>query len=511
MTLNPLQQQAFYGLVEYADKREHKFALLLGPAGSGKTFTLASVIQEIKRKEPNRPLLVVAPTHKAVAVARKALAKYDIETPYSTVSSLIGKAPSTTDDPDDEGKAQWRRGEGGGLERGALVILDEVSMVPLDEMKSVQKAINIAEAQLICVGDFSQLKPVKGQSLVDVAEKIPVRFKLNEVMRSDSGNIVAMSKAVRTTGQLDLDAVDNKTVFIYNDSDAFERAFTTAEGGVAIAYTNRRVSQLNQMKRRHIYGDNPAAFMPQEKVILTESPYFIRRRSNTRGTWESIRVADNNSELVVEELGALVEETSPFASKHKIPFYNATLTNPETKLTFEAEVMTYDMYVSNLEPAMMEVLANLRTFSTKLARLDDKCRARDGVDGKEKFYLTDSQITRYFTTQEANWIFQSAKTNPKFISQSMNFQNAEDYYFPTKGVWNSLRGLLWPSRYFGLRSRFAVLVYEHAFTAHRSQGSSFTKTFVDWPNLETIRDGEDRQAACYVAVSRASETLHIRI
>lgn len=511
MTLNPLQQQAADGLINFAQTREHKFALLLGPAGSGKTYTLAHVIKAIKEQDPHRPMLIAAPTHKAVSVARKALAKHGIEIGHTTVSALIGKAPSTSDDPDDEGKAKWARGEGGGLERGSLLLVDELSMIDAIDMKSVQKAVNIAGAQVILVGDFAQLRPVKGTSLVDAVEKIPLRFKLNEVMRSNSGGIVAMSKAVRTTGQLDLDAVDNKTVFIYNDSDAFECAFVETEGAVAIAYTNRRVSQLNQMKRKHIYGDNPEPFMQGETVILTESPYFARRMSNKRGSWETLKMADNNSQLIVKELGATREEVSLFAPKHTVTFYNAVLTNPETALTFDAEIMTYDMYVSNLEPAMAEILANLRNFSAKLAKLDEKCRQREGLADKEKFQLTDTQIKRYFSTEEANWIFRSAKTNPKFVTQTMSFQSIEEFYYPTKGAWNSLRGLLWPKEYFGFRQRFAVLLYEHASTAHKAQGSSFSSVFVDWPNLETIRDSEDRQAACYVAVSRASDTLHIRI
>ncbi len=511
MTLNPLQQQAADGLIKFATTKEHKFALLLGPAGSGKTHTLANVIQSIKQQDPHRQLMIAAPTHKAVSVARKALQKYGFDIPHTTVSSLIGKAPTTSDDPDDDGKAKWARGEGGGLEKGTLLVLDELSMVDAQDMKAVQRAINLADAQIILVGDFAQLRPVKGQSLVDAVEKIPVRFKLNEVMRSNSGSIVAMSKAVRTTGNLDLDCVDGTSVIIYNDAEEFERAFVNTEGAVAVAYTNKRVSQLNQMKRNHIYGGSQDAFMPGEKVTLTESPYFIRRRSDKRSQFETLKFADNNSQLIVEELGVMGEVTSPFAPKKPVQFYNAVLTNPETALTVDAEVMTYDMFVSNLEPALAEILTNLRNFSSKLAKLDEKCRGREGLEGREKFQLTHDQIKRYFTAEEAAWIIGACKTNPKFMSMTFNIGGSEDYYFPTKGTWGSLRGLLWPKEYFGFRARFAVLLYEHASTAHKAQGSSYQHCFCDWPNLETIRDPDDRQAACYVAVSRASETLHIRI
>jgi hypothetical protein len=510
MSLNPLQQGAKDGLIKFATEKKHTFALLLGPAGSGKTYTLSHVIKEAR--DSGREVVAATPTHKAKSVLLKTLERHNITIPAFTVSSLLGKAPVTTDAPDDEGNAQWAYGGGSTLPPGCLLVVDEISMTSVVDMRALKKIIEAAGAQAILNGDMAQLKPVKGQSIKDAVEKIPVRFQLTEVMRTGSQGIVAMSKSVRTTGELNLDAVDNETVFIYNDNEEFERSYRETPGAIAIAYTNRRVSELNKIKRRALYGDAIRDFMPDEQVILTEAPFFSRGIGPS-GSYENFKVADNNSVLQVISCSDLMHMDCEL-SERKIPYYDMVLLNPDTNLEFRAKGMTYDMYVNHLDPAMKEMLATLRDFSDRLGKLDDQLRARfdrGGIEPRHKNHITPSQIRKFFPKMQADWILRAVQTNPKFLSMTFSLDDEEEKVYPMKSGWSSLRRLLWARTFYGTRSQFAVLAYEHAFTSHRSQGSSFKHCWVCYPNLQTIRDPEDKQAACYVAVSRASETLHIRV
>lgn len=511
MTLNTLQSQAADGLIEFATKREHTFALLLGPAGSGKTFTISHVIKHLEASK--RPIMVACPTHKAKSVLVKSLARYGISVSATTVSALIGKAPSTTDDPDEEGQARWMRGGGDTLRPDTLLVLDEISMVDVADMRAVKRATEAAQAQAILTGDFAQLRPVKGLSIVDAVEKIPVRFKLSEVMRSGSQGIVAVSKSVRTTGQIDLDAIDGQTVFAYHSADKFEQAFVATQDAVAVAYTNKRVSELNRLKRRAIYGADVHDFMPNESLILTEAPFFIWARGATTGKYSSVKVADNNSQLIVKDVGFVAEAKHPFTEK-TIPYYDLSLHNPETGLTFDAKAVTFDMFANHLKPALDDALGALRAFAERLGKLDKALEGRferGGIEDSKRLHITDEQARKFFKPREYDWIVAAAEKNTKYAAKSFDFTTDEATYFPIKGSWSSLRGLAWARDYFGFRQQFAVLLYEHASTAHKAQGSTYKHVFVDWPNLETIRDHEDKQAACYVAVSRASDTLHIRI
>lgn len=518
--LNQQQKIAADGLCSFVNQREHTFALLLGPAGSGKTFTVASVINTLGLKD--RPVIVACPTHKAKRVLVAALLKHGITVSATTVSALIGKAPSSSDDPDEEGQAQWMVAGGSTLPANSLLVLDEISMIDFHDMKSVKKVVEMASAQAILTGDFSQLRPVKGKSIAEAVERIPIRFQLSEVMRSEAGNIVGMSKAVRTTGDIDASLADGKTVTLYNSSTDFESKFLVTEDAVAIGYTNRRVGELNHLKRRAIYGKDVKAFMQDEEVILTESPLFVTRRGSLSGDFNKIKVADNNDPLIVLHCGDRQAADVPFINK-TVPYYDVQLHNPETGLEFEAKALTYDMYVNDFKPAADDLLSVLRGFSTKLGRLDDALARRaekKGLDNHKRHTITEKEINAFFSPQEAAWVLDLPRTNPKFLTRDYDDREIFDddgtlsvtkMFKPVKGNWRSLKKLAWARDYFGFRGQFAVLLYGHASTAHKAQGSTYQHVFVDWPNLMTIHDPADRQAACYVAVSRASDSLHIRV
>lgn len=513
MAPNPLQQQAIDGLLEFINQKEHIFALLEGPAGSGKTYTAAQVVMQAQAA--GREVFVATPTHKAKKILVAALAKYGIKVSATTVSALIGKAPSTTDEPDENGDAQWVRAESGGLKPGSLLIVDEISMVGKTDAKAIERVVKMSDSQVIFSGDFAQLRPVKDASIYESMERIPVRFKLNEVMRSGSSGIVGMSKAVRTTGHLDLDQVDNEHVFIYNDAKKFEEAFATTDGAVAIAYTNKRVAELNHIKRKVLYGDHPPKFAFNENLVLTEAPFFLNKRVN--GRWENIKVADNNDVLVCRGVIGDTQDGNPFSDDF-VTSTKVMLSNPETGLAFEAKALTYDEYVNHLQPVMTEVLKNVRMFAAKLEKAGKQFSQMLG--GR---LPNESELRIHFAEDEVDWIKANAHKNSKWITtewdssrhnSSWSYESNQSecvVYKPVKGSWASVKGLAFARDFFGWRNQFAVLLYEHASTAHKAQGSTYPHTFVDWPNLETIRDMDDRQAACYVAVSRASDTLHIRV
>lgn len=498
---NEQQRIAIEGITEAILRgvsEDNWIALLEGPAGSGKTFVIASIIERlIEEGFQTEDILISAPTHKARKVAEYTLMdNYDISVNSITVSALIGKAPSKEEEPDEEGRAFWIKSSGSPLKMGNVLIVDELSMIDLQDAKSLQKIVRNGGAFLLMVGDFAQLRPVKGVSIKDAVEKIPLRYKLEEVMRSDNPSIVGMSKAVRTTGRLDMNLFDGKTAFAYNDMKTFEKAFTETDRGVAIAYTNRRVSELNRMKRRHIYGNDVEDFMPKESVILTESPYFIYGRQTG---WQKIKVADNNDILTIEQIDHRMKSVSSPFTNISVRYYDAMLRNQETKAVFPANVLSYDMYDTTLRPAMDELLEIFRVFSNKFK----------GLNGQ----VSDKELRKIFAQHEYEWIVTTAR-NLDRVRSMVDPDSQQDVWLPGEKagkLWSRVPSLAWAKEYFGFREKFAVVLYEHASTAHKIQGSTCPHVFVDWPNLETIRDADDRQAASYVAVSRPSETLHVRI
>lgn len=63
------------------------------------------------------------------------------------------------------------------------------------------------------------------------------------------------------------------------------------------------------------------------------------------------------------------------------------------------------------------------------------------------------------------------------------------------------------SKYYDYKETFAQVDYSYALTTHKSQGSTFTKTFVDVDDIESCHDPEEVKRLKYVAVTRASQKL----
>ena len=66
-------------------------------------------------------------------------------------------------------------------------------------------------------------------------------------------------------------------------------------------------------------------------------------------------------------------------------------------------------------------------------------------------------------------------------------------------------------RFWAFKEKFHDLRTCHAMTIHKSQGSTFDHVFVDVVDVSLCRSGSDSLRLLYVAVSRASESLTIRI
>jgi len=62
-------------------------------------------------------------------------------------------------------------------------------------------------------------------------------------------------------------------------------------------------------------------------------------------------------------------------------------------------------------------------------------------------------------------------------------------------------------KYYDYKEHFAHVDYSYGQTAHRSQGSTFEKTFVDIEDINACPNPSEIQRLKYVAVTRASERL----
>lgn len=124
----------------------HQLVLLEGGPGTGKTSTVAGMLEAVRQRNPAARIHLAAPTGKAAARLRANLARTEL-VPCTTLHRLL----------ESQGE-RFGRNRQHPLELDLLVI-DEVSMVDLALMQAVLEALP-AQASLVLVGDGAQLAPV---------------------------------------------------------------------------------------------------------------------------------------------------------------------------------------------------------------------------------------------------------------------------------------------------------------------------------------------------------------
>ena len=136
--------------------------VLKGYAGTGKTFTLTRIVEELRRRDGadfgDFRIAMSAPTHKAVRVMKKFSTFPANAVHFSTIHALLGLKAEI----DERGREKFVESKDPNevrIEQFNTVFLDETSMLP-DEiwvllLKHVRKGLKI-----VFVGDPVQIPPV---------------------------------------------------------------------------------------------------------------------------------------------------------------------------------------------------------------------------------------------------------------------------------------------------------------------------------------------------------------
>lgn len=200
--------------------------ILTGAAGTGKTFTVKTVLSELLKSYDQRSIFITAFTGKAVLnlintfksdPALTALANQSM-----TIHKFLAFKPEFFDEPDLNGKLVRHRRfvpTYNSINKRSdckVLIIDEVSMVDTKLMLQLVTALDTGSLdKLILVGDINQLQPVIGStSLAFFANHPACQVSvLNEVHRQANGNdIVEVAHLIKQADLLKLKqvAADNQ-------------------------------------------------------------------------------------------------------------------------------------------------------------------------------------------------------------------------------------------------------------------------------------------------------------
>ena len=260
-----------------------KLYLLTGYAGTGKTTLLQIFVQGLREQGDDRTIVLSAFSNKATKVLARMADQWQLEIDAMTCCKLLGLRPVVNEDTGNQ-EFQLDRQQGSQVDRYRLIIVDECSMVNEELWRLLVNAVSnlYGSTQILFVGDSAQLPPVN-ESESACFREILHKSELTEVVRY-GGAIGVIAEDIRRNLERDRfprfqsDVNDDQTegCFVL-PRPAWERlmlrAFTSDAYQInpdqvrALAYTNRRVMQLNQKIRRAIYGPTALRFVPGERLI----------------------------------------------------------------------------------------------------------------------------------------------------------------------------------------------------------------------------------------------------
>ncbi|NJK59356.1 MAG: AAA family ATPase [Oscillatoriales cyanobacterium SM2_1_8] len=276
------QQAALAALHRFAQSHE-RWHLLTGYAGTGKTTLLQRFIQELRANGDDRKIVLTAFSNKATKVLTQMARQWELNLDTMTCCQLLGLRPAI-DEQTGQQVFQPDRRQGSQVPKYALVIVDECSMVTAELWQFLTEAIAplLPPIQMLVVGDPAQLPPVNERESPCFRE-VTQRSDLTEVVRY-GGAIGAIAADLRENldrptlpvFRSDIQADRTEGCFVLSRT-AWEknllRAFQSEgyrqdpDRVRALAYTNRRVGELNRQIRAALYGQNAPRFIEGERLI----------------------------------------------------------------------------------------------------------------------------------------------------------------------------------------------------------------------------------------------------
>ena len=369
------EQSTIFDLITNTPINNFSQTLLTGYAGSGKTFLVTKILEEVLYKHKHINIAITAPTNKAVRVLKEtsSLSEDNHRVTFVTLHSLLSLKRVITID----GKEEFKEiGFNSDIQYYKIIIVDEVSM--LDNFlyyKLLGQAVS-NKIMLLFIGDRGQIPPVNGGESELFTKHLDNNFNLTKIIRQGADNpIIKCAEIVRNGERLEhkniLNGQNNGVIFlklkteepllsVYFNSINFKKNPNFVK---VLAYTNSAVNYYNELIRKLIYGENCGQLCVGEKMVCDKP---VRNSKNQV-------ILNNNDEFEIIYF-KLKKETK----KYDFNYYDVDI-------------------LSNGEEYTIKILANesIDSFNEELEKLKEKAINAKAMLKREAWVKYYKLLERY--------------------------------------------------------------------------------------------------------------------
>jgi len=464
-SLNSDQRTAFEELRDFIyDKGDDSVYVLKGWAGTGKTYCVSFLVRyalEVIHPTHNwYKIGVTGPTNKSVRVIKKTSGLRNNRVTFQTIHKLLGLTEKITND----GKQEFvNQGDfKPQINSVKLLIIDEVSMLNDDLFHEVLKYRD--KIKIICMGDPAQIPPVGRADCIPFREELADGYRiktldLKQIMRQKEGNaIIDSSVIIRKDLYSDKIAIDNKTKL--------------NEDGEGIEFLN-----LNLPDTRKGFSDILRQyFVTDEFKKDSEYAKIIAWRNKTVATMNGIirkTIYGDESEKAKILIGEKLIANNPVIEDSTV------ILNTNDEFTVERYTIKTEnpRFIVSDHPDAEPMEVYLKYYETEVSYLDD-----------------DDDLVKVWISI----LHEDSESEFQKVANIMKLRAIQK-----KGKDKS-----WVIYYNFLR-RYADVNYGYCITAHKSQGSTYSTTFVLDDDIDMNWNIVERNRIKYTAYTRASKKLYV--
>ena len=366
MPLNPGQQAAEDKIFEFINDPDARVFEFIGPAGTGKTFTLGHLSKTIEGQANLCHALGIRKDYTAIeftATTNKAAKVISDSTGISTgtIYSRLG-IKLINDFQTGDKKLNFARSQ---MELGKLIIVvDESSYLDERMFKAILKLM--PDCKLIFTQDPYQLQSVKGNTPPITEHAGQWTSELTKVQRS-SGALADLTMYMRDCVRLGEDPnfeADNKQIFLYDEDHFMDRidslfgADWKPETARILTYTNKQAQAYNQYLREFrkqepvfcsgdfvVVNEFCRGFATDSELLLTDEADQISRYMGLEYKYFAMGDKGLAVPLDYTKFHAVVEEARKDKDWHKyfaLKEFFIDLRDPYAMTTHKAQGSTYE-------------------------------------------------------------------------------------------------------------------------------------------------------------------------
>lgn len=436
-------------------------AILEADGGAGKTYVLKYALEQSKHFQFKEKALILAETNEAVFVLLEKLG-----TGYKHIKTVCAafNLVHNIDSEGVEGLTQHREPEFEGI---TLCVIDEASMLSSARLTMVFELCRAYGIYVLLLGDRKQLPSPEDETswnsrcdsvafqeqwYVNNGFQVPTLFRLHENKRSSNEHYEFCVRVGKLQEECATGFIPDKYLVPFS---RLKKYLQTLEGqdaflngdAVVLAYTNKRVAELNQLVRQELFGESSIdPFLVGDRLIF---------RQPTKCFDKVIKDGNNYFESLISQKGTTF--TTNTKAVVKSIGYKTILGMTVVELYIHS-----NHFVKGLQDGFIYV-----PFERK--------------EAVEKFMKMRQSATFTKGDSERKKAFEKCRMFCSIFNVGINPFKEEDVRRDTK--------------------------HGYALTVHCSQGSSIPDVFVDEKDLATVKNKWLRLKLQYVAYSRTSRYL----